>query len=121
MNTIVKKLSLVALALAIMLPAMAQFGEDEQPHAVFQSTSAMQLSGSAYSNVQTLNGDGMIYMAEQTAALSAPMNNNGPNRIRPVVSPTDAPIGDAVLPLLLMALAFGAGIAVRKKRAKTTH
>lgn len=104
-------IALLFLAAILSLPAYAHFAQESQPHAVFQSTSAMQLSGSAYSAVPALNPDGTpMYYAEQAST-------NGVFRLAPVTPQGDpinsnpSPVGDAVLPLLLMAAAF----ALRKQ------
>ena len=90
------------------LPTMAQtFGtqKKEQPNAVFQSTSALQGSGSQYSATPMLGADGT---ATLDGAVSTPAQApSGPRRT--ISNPDDSeenPIGDAVLPLLLLACAF---------------
>ncbi len=117
---------IVAVAL-MALPAMAQtFGaqQEEQPNAVFQSTSTMSGSGSSYSANPTLNSDG-------TATYSAPSYAPGgkPYKSPPSVDPGDTPgtetrpddpnpLGDAVLPLLFMSLAFCGYVYFRRKRSE---
>ena len=109
----------------IALPATAQtFGaqQAEQPNAVFQSTSTMTGSGSTYSANPTLNTDG-------TAAYNGAAASSGPHRAKKedpdpfsggTVSedPIDtSPLGDALLPLLLMSLAFCGYLYLRRKRS----
>ena len=90
------------------LPTMAQtFGtqKKEQPNAVFQSTSALQGSGSQYSATPMLGADGT---ATLDGAVSTPAQApSGPRRT--ISNPDDSeenPIGDAVLPLVLLAGAY---------------
>ena len=106
------------------LPALAQtFGtqQAEQPNAVFQSTSTMTGSGSTYSANPTLNTDGT---ATYEGAANTPAK--GPNRAKMSdwgdgglggdPNGPGNPIGDAVLPLLLMSLAFCALIYLRRRK-----
>lgn len=100
------------------LPAMAQtFGtkQVEQPNAAFQSTSTMMGSGSQYSANPTLTTDGTAaYEAPNYSPAKAP---GGPNR--DISNPTKPqPLGDAVLPLLLMSLAFCGVLYMRKRKAQ---
>lgn len=111
------------------LPTMAQtFGTKyaEKPSVVFQSTSTMMGSGSTYSANPTLNTDGTAYYNGAAAS--------GPRRVKmdgttPTPNPGDpesgeqdntepGPVGDAVLPLLLMALAFCGVVYMRKRKAQ---
>ena len=114
-----KRFLLMILAAALMaLPALAQtFGTNqaEQPNASFQSTSTMTGSGSQYSANPTLNNDG-------TATYNNPTPSNvpagsGPRRTRPT-DHTDTPLGDTLLPLLFMSLAFGMFVYFRRKRSE---
>ena len=105
----IKKVFMMFVGVALMaLPTMAQtFGtqKKEQPNAVFQSTSALQGSGSQYSATPMLGADGT---ATLDGAVSTPAQApSGPRRT--ISNPDDSeenPIGDAVLPLLLLACAF---------------
>ena len=109
------------LAAALMaLPALAQnFGSQpaDQPNASFQSTSTMTGSGSQYSANPTLNSDGTASYNGETSSPS-----KGPNKAKKWDSgelpdkPNDGPIGDALLPLLLMSLAFGMFVYFRRKQ-----
>ena len=99
------------------LPIMAQQQE-------WKSTSAMQTSGSAYTpQVNDVGATGVSEMATTTTS-STP--NNGPRRMKmdddwgsnqEGGEPGGSPIGDAVLPLLLMSLAFGMFVYFRRKRS----
>ena len=87
------------------------------PNATFQSTSAMQGTGSAYSANPSLNAEGMAIYTEQP--VSSDYASSGPRRIvTPGNSGTQQPLGDALIPLLLMALAFLAFSYLRRKREK---
>ncbi len=105
----IKKVFMMFVGVALMaLPTMAQtFGTQkiEQPNAVFQSTSALQSSGSQYSATPMLGADGT---ATLDGAVSTPAQApSGPRRT--ISNPDDSeenPIGDAVLPLVLLAGAY---------------
>ena len=120
-----KKVIMMIVGVALMaLPALAQtFGakQAEQPNAVFQSTSSMQGSGSTYSANPTLNSDG-------TASYNGAAASSGPHRAKKedpdpfsggTVSedPIDtSPLGDALLPLLFMSLAFCGYLYLRRRK-----
>ena len=120
----IKKVFMMFVGVALMaLPTMAQtFGtqKKEQPNAVFQSTSALQGSGSQYSANPMLNADGTAsYNGVSASAPSGPrhakMEGNIPNPDLGGDGNVEPPIGDAVLPLLLLVLAY-AGYKVRVRR-----
>ena len=115
-----KLVLLMILAAALMaLPALAQtFGANpsEQPNAAFQSTSTMTGSGSSYSANPTLNGDGTA-----TYDNAAPSNipaGSGPRKTRPGDHTDGQPLGDTLLPLLLMSLAFCGYLYLRRNRSE---
>ena len=90
------------------------------PTAVFQSTSTLAGSGSAYSATPMLDEDGTATLGGASAPAKAP---GGPRRI---VNPdgdddddteNGTPIGDALLPLLLLACAYLCTRVFRKKHA----
>ncbi len=131
-----KKIVMILMAVALVaLPTMAQsFGskrsvDNDQQAAQsfsttepFRSTSAMQTSGSVYSANPTLNGDGTAYNPSE-AAFSA--RSQGGLRKDGSGTPTtpsgtegEQPIGDAVLPLLLMACAYLAFRVARRRTMK---
>ena len=103
---------------ALALSTMAQnFGKQDQPNVQFQSTSTLQGSGSTYSATPALNADGTAY--NPAASASPAQAPSGPHRVAPATpdgAPT--PVGDAVLPLMLMALAFGGVIYLRRRKAR---
>ena len=83
------------------------------PSANFQSTSTLTGSGSALSATPMLGEDGTVtYEGANYSPAKAP---GGP--LRDISNPTKpTPIGDAVLPLLLMSLAFGMFVYFRRKQ-----
>ena len=119
-----KLVLLMILAAALMaLPVMAQtFGtqQTEQqglnaaPSASFQSTNTMTGSGSAYSSNPTLNNDGTAtYEGASYSPAKAPAA--GPKKVGGQT--IEGPVGDALLPLMLMAGAFALFIYFRRKRS----
>lgn len=97
----------------------------EAPAAVFQSTSTLAGSGSAWSATPMLGEDGMAY--------NPSVSPSGPRKMRmdeedddeitigtPGQSGSQAPLGDAVVPLMLLALAYAwyKVLARRKKSAQ---
>ncbi len=118
-----KRIVMILMAVALVaLPTMAQGFrtqvDDKVQTQAFQSTSTMTPVGSVYSANPTLNEDGTAYNPSEAA--SPAKAGGGPRKIGPSVSetpdPTDqVPVGDAVLPLMLMALAF-CGIVYYRRR-----
>lgn len=116
---------MVIMGVVLMaLPTMAQtFGTKyaEKPSVVFQSTSTMMGSGSTYSANPTINTDGTAYY--NGAAASGPRRVKMDDPVTPPNPETDdddkdnTPLGDAVLPLLLCALAFCGVVYLRRKRS----
>ena len=104
---------IMAVAL-IALPTMAQ---------EWESTSSMQSSGSTYSpQVTAVGATAVPSEATTTTANYAPGRPGQPRRSledNTELGPGNpgSPIGDAVLPLMLMAMAFCGAIAIRKKRS----
>ena len=114
-----KKISMLIMAVALVaLPTMAQ--------QEWQSTSSMQGSGSSYSAQVTAVG-----AAEVTDMATTTGSTSGPNRARRAKmddddwgtnqeggEPGGSPIGDAVLPLMLLACAYlGLRVFHKRKRA----
>lgn len=116
-----KILILVVMVVAFALPTMTQNYEAQQPTATFQSTSTFTGSGSTYSSNPTINENGTASTPSYAPGRpgnvrttgTPPTPENDPN------DPGNVPVGDAVLPLLLMAAAF-AGVTYIRKR-KTAH
>ena len=105
--------------LLVSMPAMAQWGNDNQvgataPSTTFQSTSSMSGSNSAYSSNPSIGDNGMA--SQPNAVQQAPSSRGISNRHNLIENPDDNPIGDAVLPLLLLAAAYGARRRSARKR-----
>jgi len=103
---------IIMAAALIALPTMAQD---------WQSTSVMQGSGSTYSpQVTEVGATSVVSEATTTESYSPAKAPSGPRREfgKPTeeLQSDESPLGDAVLPLMLMALAFGAYVAIRKRR-----
>lgn len=104
-----KLMILVVMAAALALPAMAQSSQD------WQSTSTMRGAGSAYSSQVTAVGATSVEDMSSTTTMNQP---TGPRRIGPTHGEGNPnPVGDAVLPLLLMAAACAGVIYLRKRNA----
>ena len=135
LNLIIGKIALIGL-LAVMPIAInaVEFkntyhpvGYDQQlarvyteaPAAVFQSTSTLAESGSAWSATPMLNADGTAY--DPLVSPSGPRKMRmGDDEDEPAVIETPTgkqPIGDAVLPLMIMALAFCGVVYLRRRKA----
>ena len=109
---------LVIGMLFVSMPTHAQkFGEQDQPKAQFQSTSVMQTSGSVYASQPAINEDGTAYnpSAAVTPTQSGPRKSIE-NPGDPGKKDSGSPIGDAVLPLSLFALAFAMFVYFRRKQ-----
>ena len=86
------------------------------PSASFQSTSTMTASGSSYSSQPTIGSDGVATMGE-TYTSSQPAG--GPRRIiTPGAGGTQQPIGDALIPLLLMVMAYATSLLLRRRKSR---
>ena len=114
-----KKILVVWLVALIALPTMAQsFVDKDQPTATFQSTSVMQTSGSVYASQPAINENGTaVYNAAEGTQSQRP--GGGPRKMDVNTPTTDpnAPLGDAVLPLMLMAIAFCGVVYLRRRKA----
>ena len=116
-----------SLLLVISFTAVAQIigatqQEEQQafgasaPGAVFQSTSSMSGSGSTYSANPELNADGTAAYNDEPTTYSPA---RAPQNARPRKLPGNpTPLGDAVLPLMLLSLAFGMFVYFRRKRSE---
>ena len=104
------------MVVAVVLPTMAQ-NNQEHLNVQFQSTSTLQGSGSVLSSQPMLNADGTAY---SPAEASTPTKNirratkDEPGT--PGSGGTQQPLGDAVVPLVLMAMAFAGVIYLRRRR-----
>jgi len=103
-----KKLLIAIVVAVFVLPTTALRAQE------WQSTSTMQGAGSTYSSQVTPVG------ATSVADMSTTTMNQptGPRRIGPTHGEGNPnPVGDAVLPLLLMAAACAGVIYLRKRKA----
>lgn len=104
----------VGVLIVCLLPLVAFAQQD------WQSTSVMQGSGSTYSpQVTEVGATSVASEATTTESYSPAKAPSGPRKTLingPESGKGPSPIGDAVLPLMLMALAFGAYVAIRKRR-----
>ena len=108
---------LVIGMLLVGMPVMAQQQE-------WKSTSTMQGAGSTLSpNITTVGASSASSIATTTDSYAPAKAPGGPKRVigtnqdGGVTTDNSSPIGDAMLPLMLMAIAFGAYIAIRRKKA----
>ena len=115
-----KKLFMIIMAVAFMaLPTMAQQQE-------WKSTSTMQGTGSSYApQVSAVGATTVGEMATTTETYSPAKAPGGPRKMGEsgrnpgdVSTGSDqSPIGDAVLPLLFLSLAFCGVIYLRRRKA----
>lgn len=77
------------------------------PSATFQSTSSMSSSGSSYSATPSFNADGTAaYEGGSYTSAKAPLIG-GPRKVDDASNPgRPTPLGDAMLPLTLLACAY---------------
>ena len=125
MKDMIKKIVIMMVGIAlIVLPTAAQTFSNqktEQPNVVFQSTSVMTSSGSQYSANPMLGEDGTAsYNGASYAPAKAPRKAtmDGDDDIT-IVTPgqggSQAPVGDAIIPLLLMVMAYTTIVFLRRK------
>lgn len=121
-NTLMSIVAGVLMTCLLPLAANAQDWQNTNAQQ-WQTTSVMQGSGSSYSSQVTAVG--AVSASEMATTTTTPYS---PSKVGPRKSfedPTDpgitddnsSPIGDAVLPLLLMAVVFCGAIYFRRKRA----
>jgi hypothetical protein len=110
------RIIMIIMAVALIaLPTMAQ----EDP---WQSTSSMQGSGSAYSSqVTAVGATGVSDMATTTESYSPAKAPGGPRKGFDLGAETgkseEYPLGDAVLPMMIMAMLFAGVVYTRRKKA----
>lgn len=108
---IMKTIKYIVLVCALIFSTALMANDNsssQMPTLPFESTSTMSLSGTQLPNASE-DGVGIV---------STPVT--GPHRVGPSKPPTDPfldPIGDAILPLALLAAVYGLYAAARKKRA----
>ena len=110
-----RKLIMIIMGVALMaLPTMAQQQE-------WKSTSTMQGTGSSYApQISAVGASTVSEMATTTetyspAKVGPRRSKDDPGEVEPFIDP-GSPIGDAVLPLMLMAIAFGGYIAIKRRK-----
>ena len=124
-----KVIMLVVMVAALVLPAMAQqFGEKEtrvggmyDQKTTFQSTSTLQGIGSAYSSTPMISAQGTAeYSGASTPSGSGPrrakMEDDWGDPVEGGEGDEGSPIGDAALPLSLLALAYAVYMMVCRRR-----
>jgi len=128
MKTMKQNLAIIAIfvvAAVMALPAAAQqfntFGGAVAPQTSFQSTSTMVGTGSAYSSNPMLNSNGTaVYNGASYGPHKAKMDEGNPfsggGSLPGNPQEPGQPLGDALLPLMLCALAYL--IFRARKRAK---
>lgn len=109
-----KRIVMILMAAALIaLPTMAQQQE-------WKSTSTMQGTGSSYApQISAVGATTVEEMATTTETYSPAKAPSGPRKLGTPgdTSPSEqSPIGDAVLPLMLMAIAFGGYIAIKRRK-----
>ena len=106
------------LSLAFTLPVLADMNyklttDAVMPVAKFQNTGALNATGSPHASIVMIDEEGYAYFGGTPAA-------HTPVVPRRIIPPTPegppTPLGDAVLPLLLMAATFGVWRTWRRKR-----
>ena len=117
-ETMRHKLYIIAL---LSLLSIAAHAVTYNPALEWKTTSPMMMSGSAYtSQVTEVGAEYAASAATTTETYSPNKAPSGPRREK-ILGPQDDPanqfpIGDAVLPLMLMAVAFAAIVAIRRKQ-----
>jgi hypothetical protein len=107
---IMKTMKYIVLVCALIFSTALMANDNsssQMPTLPFESTSTMSLSGTQLPNASE----------EGVDIVSAPVT--GPHRVgpgNPPADPFDEPVGDAILPLLLLAVGYVA-IVTRKKHA----
>ena len=112
------KYILMVISMVGVLSVSAQ-QQTEQPNVQFQSTSTMQASGSVLSSQPMLNADGTAYNPTEASAPTKVGKPGQPKTIGPTHGEDNPnPLGDAVIPLLLMAMAYAVYSVARVYRRK---
>ena len=116
-----KIMILVVMVAAFALPTMAQNYEAQQPNSAFQSTSTMMGSGSSLSSNPTINENGTATTPSYSPAKAS---GSGPRKAGSLPGkPTNGdgddgntPIGDAVLPLMLLLGVYCSILVIRRNK-----
>ena len=110
---------MMILVVGALMACLLPLALNAQTAQKWQSTSTMQGSGSAYSPQVTSVGAATVN-SMATTTYSPAQASSGPRRSKErneeLEGNPDSPIGDAVLPLLLMAAGFGLYTALRRRK-----
>ena len=114
------KLYIIAL---LSILSIAGYAVSYAPAQGMQSTSSMRTSGSVYTPQVTEVGS--VYAASEATTTDSYSPSNAPDGRKFFPKPNDPgnqsdafPIGDAVLPLLLMAMVYGVWCMVYKRKRR---
>ena len=117
---------MIVMVAVFALPAIAQsFTTDERQGVQttnFQSTSTMAGSGSVYTPNPTLNSDGTAYDPSASSAPSAPRRakmDEPSNPGTPGIGELDQPVGDEMVPLLIISMLYVGYLLLRRRREAT--
>lgn len=119
MNKVQKIMSVMVLVVAIVLPTKAQIsGQMSTPVIAFRSTSMMAGSGSAYSSSPMLTENGL---ATYSGAPSGPRREGAGTPGKPTTpgageKENQFPLGDGVLPMMLLLGAYCGFVALRRRK-----
>lgn len=123
-----KHILLIALILTFALPVMAQWGSEPMmavaPSVAFRSTGTLASSGSMYASAPTINaygqGEGSSFASSLRGVGLRDGGGSGGSGVpsTPGDSGNQQPVGDAVLPLLLM-VAMYVLIRLRRQRVES--
>ena len=112
------------MVLGALMVCLVPAAANDQSKEEWQSTSVLMPSGSNYSSqISEVGAVEVVSEAKTTTEVYSPAKApGGPRRVGewgeglPEYGQGPTPIGDAVWPLLLMAIGFGATVAIRKRR-----
>ena len=90
----------------------------ETPTAVFQSTSTLAGSGSAYSATPMLAEDGTAMYEGAGAPRRTPATPGTPFTPGQGSEENQFPLGDALIPLLLMVMAYATYLLLRRRKSR---
>lgn len=108
------KARIVMILMAVALIALPTMAQDQ-----WQSTSTMRGTGNYVAPVTEVGANSAISVATTTDDYSPAKAPGGPRKIDVYTPNTDpnASVGDALIPLMLMALAFCGVVYYRRKKA----
>ena len=114
-----KIMMIVVMVAAFVLPTTAQ---EWQSTSAFQSTSTMTGAGSSYSSNPTINENGTAnapsYAPGGPHKAPTPISTEDQRQKNEGGSGKDTPLGDALIPLAVMAMVFAGVIALRRRKAQ---